>query len=131
MIRTGLFVVVAVLAACKAEQDDAAEGSAAPAASNPARKPEGTRIPRSMADKGQYYLLRSTRDGDVITALHKRVGVDSVGWTKTESNCKTRQMREIGYSEDGPGAIGGPSTKWFELVEGSSKSDLFHFLCDH
>jgi hypothetical protein len=49
-----------------------------------------------MADKGTYYLLESTRSGDIVKAVHKRVGVEAVG---------------------------------FELVEGSSKSDLAYFLC--
>lgn len=88
-----------------------------------------TLIPRSMADKGQYYLLESKREGDIIRTLHKRIGVDSVGWTKCEINCKTRLMREIGYSEVGPKAIKSNPTKWFELVSGSSKSDLVNFVC--
>ncbi len=93
------------------------------------RVPEGTLIPRSMADKGQYYLLESKRRGNVIKAVHKRVGVDSVGWTRTETNCKTMRMRELGYTEDGRDKIPHEPTKWFALVEGSSKSDLARFLC--
>lgn len=60
-------------------------------------------IPRSVAgDKGKYYLLESKRQGEVVAALHKRVGVDSVGYTRTETNCKTMQMREMGYTEESP-----------------------------
>lgn len=88
-----------------------------------------TLIPRSMVEKGKYYLLESKREGDIVKTLHKRVGVDSVGWTKCEINCKTRLMREIGYSEEGPKAIKSNPTKWFELVAGSSKSDLVNFVC--
>lgn len=41
-----------------------------------------TPIPRSVSgDKGKYFLLSSKRAGDVVAALHKRVGVDSVGYT--------------------------------------------------
>ena len=36
------------------------------------------------------------RDGDIVTALHKRVGVSYIGYTKTETNCKTMKMRELG-----------------------------------
>jgi hypothetical protein len=39
------------------------------------------------------------------------------------------QMREIGYSEESPAAIKGNPTKWFDLVPGSSKSDLANFVC--
>ena len=87
-------------------------------------------IPRSMAgDKGKYYLLERTKSGGVVRALHKRVGIDSVGYTLTETNCKTMKMRELGYSEDSPSSIKENPTKWFELVPGSSKSDLANFVC--
>ena len=86
-------------------------------------------IPRSMADKGQYYLLDAKRSGDTVIATHKRVGVDSVGYTKTETNCKTMQMREWGYSEESAAKANGSPGKWFELVPGSSKSDLANFVC--
>lgn len=80
-------------------------------------------------DKGKYFLLEMKRNGDVVSALHKRIGVDSVGYTKTETNCRTMLMREIGYSEDSPARIKSDPTKWFELVPGSSKSDLARFVC--
>ena len=87
-------------------------------------------IPRSKAgDKGKYFLLESKKKGSIVHALHKRVGVDSVGYTKTETNCATMQMRAIGYSEESPAAIKENPTKWFELVPGSSKSDLANFVC--
>jgi hypothetical protein len=89
-----------------------------------------TLIPRSMpGDKGKYYLLDSKKTGDIVQALHKRVGVDSVGFTRTETNCKTHQMREIGYGEDSQNNIKTNPTKWFDLVSGSSKSDLAIFVC--
>jgi len=91
---------------------------------------EGTPIPRSVAgDKGKYYLLEVTRKGDVVSALHARIGVDSVGYTRTETNCKTMQMRELGYSEESVSKIQINPTKWFALVPGSSKSDLALFVC--
>lgn len=89
-----------------------------------------TLIPRSMpGDKGKYYLIESKKTGDIVQALHKRVGVDSVGFTRTETNCKSRQMRELGYGEDSPNNIKASPTKWFDLVPGSSKSDLAAFVC--
>jgi len=87
-------------------------------------------IPRSVkGDKGKYFLLEKTRTGNIVRALHKRVGVYAVGYTITETNCKTMLMREIGYSEVSPSAIKRKPTKWFELVPGSSKSDLASFVC--
>ena len=89
-----------------------------------------TPIPRSVeGDKGKYYLLEAKKTGDVVQALHKRVGVDSVGYTRTETNCKTMLMREMGYSEQSPANIKENPTKWFDLVPGSSKSDLANFVC--
>ena len=87
-------------------------------------------IPRSVAgDKGKYYLLESKRTGDIVKATHKRVGVDSVGYTKTETNCKTKLMREMGYSEESASKATGTPSKWFDLVPGSSKSDVANFVC--
>jgi hypothetical protein len=80
-------------------------------------------------DKGKYYLIESKKTGDIVQALHKRVGVDSVGFTRTETNCTTHQMRELGYGEDSPNNIQARTTKWFDLVLGSSKSDLANFVC--
>lgn len=90
-----------------------------------------TQIPRSVVgDKGKYFLLELKKNGSIVRILHKRVGVDSIGYTKTETNCETMQMRDLGYSEESPSAIKENPTEWFELVPGSSKSDLANFVCD-
>lgn len=87
-------------------------------------------IPRSMpGDKGKYFLLEKKKNGPIVRALHKRVGVDSIDYTLTETNCTTMQMRVLGCSEQSPSAIKGKPTKWFDLVPGSSKSDLAIFIC--
>jgi hypothetical protein len=86
-------------------------------------------IPRSMADKGRYYLLEAKRSGAIVSTLSKRVGPSGTGWTRCEVNCDTMLMRELGYSEDGPAAISPSPTKWFELIEGSSKSDMARLVC--
>jgi hypothetical protein len=87
-------------------------------------------IPRSSpGDKGKYFLLDKKKSANLIQALHKRVGVDSVGYTLTETNCTTMRMRELGYSEQSPSAIKITPTNWFPLVQGSSKSDLANFIC--
>jgi hypothetical protein len=80
-------------------------------------------------DKGQYYLLKMNKSGDIVSATHKRVGVDSVGFSQTEINCSTKQMRELGYSETSADAIESQPTDWFDLVSGSSKADLAAFVC--
>jgi hypothetical protein len=80
-------------------------------------------------DKGRYFLMDVKKEGSIVKALHRRVGPSGTGYTRTESNCSTLQMREIGYSEDGADKIKVLPTKWFDLVSGSSKSDLFNFVC--
>lgn len=89
-----------------------------------------TFIPRSVAgDKGKYFLLESKRSGNVVTAIHKRVGVYDNYYTKTETNCSTMKMRELGGSDVSAKSINNSPTKWFDLVQGSSKSDLAIFVC--
>ncbi|MBX7135793.1 MAG: hypothetical protein K1X67_24260 [Fimbriimonadaceae bacterium] len=95
-----------------------------------AAEPE-VRIPRSMAgDKGKYYLLEKKSVGAVLQVVHKRVGVESIDYSRTEINCKTRQYRELGYSSESVAALKAvPGSKWTDLVSGSSKSDLVAFAC--
>jgi hypothetical protein len=89
-----------------------------------------TLIPSSRpGDKGAYYLLSAQKVGGITKTLHKRVGVDSVGWTRCEIDCGRRLIRNIGYSEIGPASIKEDASKWYELVQGSSKSDLVNFVC--
>ena len=87
-------------------------------------------IPRSVAgDQGKYYLISSKKEGGVITALHKRVGLDAIGYTKTEINCTNMTYRVMGYSEISANAIQAHLGDWSDLVQGSSKSDLVNFVC--
>lgn len=87
-------------------------------------------IPRSMADKGKYYLLDIKKDGDYIQATHKRVGVDSLGFSLTKIDCKNYVFQDLGYGEDSVNNIK-PSKypQWTNVVIGSSKSDLIKFVC--
>lgn len=87
-------------------------------------------IPRSVSgDKGRYYLLEKKLAGTTWSVLHKRVGPSGTSHTRTEINCSNRQLRVIAEGEDDPKKMTVMPTKWFDLVEGSSKSDLFVFVC--
>ena len=89
-----------------------------------------TRIPRSVSgDKGRYYLMEKETNGDIITTLHSRYGVNEIGYTRSEVNCKTRKFRVLGYSEESADAMTGKPGSWTSLVPGSSKSDLVNFVC--
>jgi hypothetical protein len=46
-------------------------------------------------EKAKYVLLKKQKTGSWVRALHMRIGVDSVGYTLTETNCATMQMREL------------------------------------
>ncbi|MGL4766603.1 MAG: hypothetical protein ACRCV6_00740 [Formosimonas sp.] len=94
------------------------------------RKPEGVSFPSSNKDeKSKYYLLGSQKVGDIYQTRHKRVGVDSVTFIKTEINCSSMKYRLIGISEESVDAIVDTPTEWMELVNGSIKADLARFVC--
>jgi hypothetical protein len=81
-------------------------------------------------DKGRYYLLEKSKQGQTWQVVHKPVGVESVDFSRTEINCKTKQYKELGYSSESAAAIKPVvGAKWTELVPGSSKSDLVAFVC--
>jgi hypothetical protein len=111
------------------ERDVTAEMIAA--ASGMAQISEGqeTEIPRSLSDGGRYFLIEMKQEGDLINALHKRVSAYSVDWSRVEINCSKSLMRSLGDSDVGPTSIKIRPTNWFPLVPGSSKSDLFNFVC--
>jgi hypothetical protein len=129
-------LIFGLLAACvpadatpKATTADSAPPVPPPAPSAAAAETE-LLIPRSVGgDKGNYYLIESSRKGTTISALNKRVGPSGTGYTRTETNCKTGLMRELGYTEDSIDSMKIEPTKWFELIAGSSKSDMAVFLC--
>jgi hypothetical protein len=89
-----------------------------------------TPIPSTRSgDRGKYFLVESTRSGDIVSATHKRVGSGFTGFTKTETNCATMQMREIGYSDVSAEAIQPSPTRWFDTKPGTIKNDLAKFVC--
>ena len=81
---------------------------------------EGTLIPRSVqGDKGEYYLLNKQVSGDVITTLHKRIGVDSVGYTAMNINCKTHKCKKLAIMKYLPTALHPTrliGMNWFQVL---------------
>ncbi len=89
-----------------------------------------TAVPRSMAgDKGQYFLLETVRKGRTIATLHKRIGVDTIGFTRLEIDCAARRVKDVGYGEGSVDAVRPVTGDWYDLVPGSSKSDVAAFAC--
>jgi hypothetical protein len=89
-------------------------------------------IPRTNPDDtSKYYLLEKTRSGNIVRALSKRVGSGGVGYSLTETNCDTMQMRVLGYSDVSARALKKQKhpTDWMTLEPRTSKSDLAIFVC--
>lgn len=130
-----LSVLTLTLIACsKTPKDDGADTLPAKQATDMKEttilEPQGVLIPRSVdGDKGQYYLLDQKKSGAIIETLHKRIGVDSIGYTRMKINCETAQVQEIGYSETSADDIVPNPTNWYDLVANSSKYDLYTFVC--
>lgn len=89
-------------------------------------------IPRTNPDDtGKYYLVEKARTGNIVRALSKRVGSGTVGYSLTETNCDTMQMRVLGFSDVSARAAKKQKhpTDWTTLEPGTSKSDLAIFVC--
>lgn len=85
---------------------------------------------RSMqGDKGRYFLLYVERKGTNFIAINSRIGVYDTVYTKTEINCQQKQFRVLGESYSSIDEINNLMSKWSDLVSGSSKSDLVHYVC--
>ena len=88
-------------------------------------------IPRSRPEKAKYYLLSIRPDRDYIRTLHKRVSSMSLGFSVTLIDCARKKYQDLGYGEDKQENIQMYSnTRWTDLVNGSSKSDLVKFVCN-
>lgn len=105
-------------------------------------------VPRSVAgDLGTYEILENEFNGNVVTVLHKRTGVDSVGYTRAKVNCSTMKRQDVGYLDyetSNPAAFPDPpkgvmpsqsnpmgevSKKWYALEKGSSAYDVAKAAC--
>ena len=87
-------------------------------------------VPRSTSgDQGRYTLLSVRRAGDIVQTIHRRAGPSATGYTKMEINCRTRMVRDLGYSEESVAGIKGSPSQWYELTRGSSKSDVAAVAC--
>jgi hypothetical protein len=92
---------------------------------------KGKLIPRTTTgDKGKYFLLDAKKNKNIIQVTHKRVGVYETVYSISEIDCKRMLIRGIGESYESISNIkSNSSSKWINLVDGSSKSDLVHFVC--
>lgn len=87
-------------------------------------------VPRSVTgDIGRIYLLEATRNGDFVTALHKRVHDDDTYYTRTEFDCSWKRLRTLGYSSVSADSIKERPGNWMFIVPGSGKADIADYVC--
>jgi hypothetical protein len=94
----------------------------------------------SSSDKGAYYIVESkSLENNKFYVLSSRVGKNKAytDFTKLNINCGSMKYFELAHSE-ADGFHEKPTkkfndwskrSKWTSLVNGSSKSDLVHFIC--
>jgi len=94
----------------------------------------------SSGDKGTYYIVESKPlENNKFYVLTSRVGKNNAytGFTKLNIDCDLMKYFELaGSSVDGLQEKPtkkfndwSKNSKWVSLVNGSSKSDLVHFIC--
>jgi len=81
-------------------------------------------------DKGRYFILEVKKKGKIYEVLTKRIGQSGTNWTRVEIDCMKRRMRTMAEADDDISTMRVVNRQnWYELVDGSSKSDLFNFVC--
>jgi len=87
-------------------------------------------IPRSMAEKAEYYLISVEKDGEYLKTVHRRTSSWGTGYSATRIDCDSRKYMDLGY---GDGSISKikmyDDIRWTKIVKGSSKSDLVNHVC--
>ncbi len=87
-------------------------------------------IPRSMAEKAEYYLVSVEKDGENLRTLHRRTSSWGTGYSVTRIDCDSRRYMDLGY---GDGSVSNikmyDDITWTEAIQGSSKSDLVNYFC--
>ena len=87
-------------------------------------------IPRSMAEKAEYYLISVEKDGEYLKTVHRRTSSWGTGYSVTRIDCNSKTYMDLGY---GDGSISNikmyDDIRWTEIVKGSSKSDLVSYVC--
>ena len=99
-------------------------------ASQVVAQPQETPIPRSSADdRAKYFLLETKKGAATVKTVHKRVSLNGIEYTRAEIDCKTRQVRELGYSAESAAKIQDSPSDWIDIIPGSSKGDLARVVC--
>jgi hypothetical protein len=94
----------------------------------------------SSGDKGAYYIVESKPlENNKFYVLTSRVGKNKAytDFTKLNIDCSSMQYFELagssvdGFQEKPTKELNdwSKNSKWVSLVNGSSKSDLVHFIC--
>lgn len=87
-------------------------------------------IPRSMAEKAEYFLISVDNDGQYLKTIHRRTSSWGTGFSVTRIDCANKRYMDLGYGDDSQANIKMyDDTQWTQPIEGSSKSDLVNYVC--
>ncbi|MFY4805854.1 hypothetical protein ACOTVJ_05595 [Aliarcobacter butzleri] len=87
-------------------------------------------MPKPNGDKGKYYLVSVEKTGNTFSVSHKRVGIYDTVYSKTEINCKKRQIKGLAESYTGFEKMTYyKDSNWSDIVDGSSTSYLVGYIC--
>ena len=77
-----------------------------------------------------YVLMKSSQKDNIITTLSRREGPSGVNFTLLENDCKNHKVKNIAEGDDDvKNMIADTAPHWYDIVDGSSKSDLWNFVC--
>lgn len=88
--------------------------------------------PTASGQPAKYYIIESKKKGNLIEVLSRREGSSGITWIKVQIDCKNKRMRTIAEGYDDFSTfeeLPKNQQKWYELYDGSSKSDLFNYIC--
>ncbi len=88
--------------------------------------------PIASGKAAKHYIVEQNKKGKLIEVLSRREGPSGVIWTKVEIDCEKKKMRTIAEAYDDLSTLEElpkDQQNWYDLVYGSSKSDLFEFIC--
>lgn len=87
-------------------------------------------IPRSMAEKAEYFLISAEKDGEYLKTVHRRTSSWGTGYSVTRIDCNNKRYMDLGYGDGSQSNIKlYDKTQWTKPIQGSSKSDLVNFVC--
>ena len=88
-------------------------------------------VPRSVyKDRYKYYIEERAHQGMLHFVTLKRISADSMLFVKTEIDCTSRIIREMGHSVSSTKKINtSPPPQWYKPKIISIEADLINYVC--